>query len=116
MKRKKSSIKNRILWEKSLQLVLNIKKMKKQFLNEEMFGLSPLLTRASTEVSSYIGEACDEKDFRLQLRLLSLAQRALIESRSYLVNVQRFGNTNKLGIEAEQVSVILESSINALRK
>lgn len=116
MKRKKTSIKNKILWEKSLQLVLNIKKMKKQFLNEEMFGLSPLLTRASTEVSSYIGEACEEKDLRLQLRWLNLAQRALIESKSYLVNVQRFGNTNKLGIEAEQVSVILESYINALKK
>lgn len=96
----------------------NISKMKKQFLDDEMFGLSPLLFKSSSTVASYISEACESLRPREQLRLLSMSQNALSECRHYLyiVDEEGYGNTIKLRIEAEQVSVILESYINALKK
>lgn len=111
-------MKNRILWEKALRLALNVSKMKKQFLDEEMFGLSPLLLKSSATVASYIGETCEAAYADEQLRLLSMAQNALAECRHYLyiVDEEGYGNTVKLTIEAEQVSMLLQSYINGLKK
>lgn len=117
-KKKKLFMKNRILWEKALRLILNVSKMKKQFLDDEMFGLSPLLLRSTATVASCIGETCEVVQAEEQLRLLCLAQSALSECRHYLylVDEEGYGNTIKLTIEAEQVSMLLQSYINALKK
>ena len=118
MKRKKSSKKKRILWDKSLQFVFNVFKYKKQFLNEEMFGLTPLLIRSTTSVASLIAETYESKTVKRQLRLLSISQSTLSECLDYLITIdnQGLGNTEKLVTEAEQVSALLESYIKALKQ
>ena len=111
-------MKNRILWERALRLVLNITKMKRQIMDEEVFGLSPILMRSSAAVAAFIGEANEVVHPHQQLQLLSMSQSALTECIHHLgvVDDEGYGNTVKLVIEAEQVSVLLESYINALKK
>jgi four helix bundle protein len=117
-KKKKAYMKNRILWEKALRLVLNVSKMRKQFLEEEMFGLSPLMMRSCVTVAAFISEASENNHPKEQLRYLTVSQEALFECIHYLaiIDEEGYGNTVKLTIEAEQVSVLLESYIKALKK
>jgi four helix bundle protein len=117
-KKKKAYMKNRLLWEKALRFVLNVSKMRKQFLEEDMFGISPLIMRACGTVAAFISEAGENNYPKEQLRCLSVSQEALFECIHYLaiIDEEGYGNTVKLTIEAEHVSVLLESYINALKK
>jgi len=97
MKRKKASTKNRILTDKALQLVLNVMKARKQFLEDELFGLPLVLTRSATAVMAAIDESFNTRYSVHKRNLLNLSLDALTECRHYLmlVDEEGYGNTNK---------------------
>jgi four helix bundle protein len=107
-----------MIWQKSLQLVNAAGCFRKQFLPGDIFGLSYAIRRSTVSVSSHIAEAFEIQDPSNRLRILQAAQSSLAEFSQHLIMAGRkMGcNTNKIRIEAEQVSVQLESYINALRK
>lgn len=118
MKKKKSFIKNKILWDKAIRFVKSVVKARKQFPEDEMFGLAPLAMRSATSVAAYIAESYDTKGSKRQRRLLTIAQINLNECLDHLIEIdnQGYGKTGRLIIEAEQVSILLESYIKALRR
>jgi four helix bundle protein len=107
-----------MILEKAIQLVNSVNYFRRQYLNENEFGLSPMLRRSSVSVAAYIAEAFETAIPRQKLRLLFASQRALAECDQYLLltGKQENCNTKKIRIRVEQVSIQLDSYINALRK
>ena len=55
------NFKNLCVWQKSHEFVLEIYKITKDFPNEEKFGLTSQIRRATTSIALNIAEGCGRK-------------------------------------------------------
>ncbi|HGY55478.1 MAG TPA: four helix bundle protein [Caldithrix abyssi] len=68
-----------LIWQKSMALVSEVYKLTKSFPNEEMFGLSAQLRKASVSVPSNIAEGYGRNSTKDYVRFLHIAIGSLYE-------------------------------------
>ena len=71
--------KDLLIWQKSMALVSEVYKLTKSFPNEEMFGLSAQLRKASVSVPSNIAEGYGRNSTKDYVRFLHIAIGSLYE-------------------------------------
>ena len=107
-----------IVWQKAHQYVLEIYRLTASFPKSELFGLTAQMRRAGTSIPANIAEGFKKIGIRDKIRLLNVAQGSVEESRYYLVLTRdlQFGNIDKLRINLEEVSRLLEAYMNAIER
>lgn len=100
------------------KLVIAIDRLRRQYLGDEAFGLSPLLRRTGNSIADFVAAAFEENELRKKLRLLHAAVSLLEECETYLLLAEETADcsTLKMRITAELVSIHLQSYINTLKK
>lgn len=108
----------RIIRVHAHKLATAMERFRRQHLNDEDFGLSPLLRHTGISIGNYIAAAFEEKELRNKIRLLQLSLSTLEEGLTYLLAAEQTerGATLKIRIEATIVSIHLQSYINTLKK
>src|SRR4030088_3108098 len=112
------SFEDLIVWQKAHQYVLEIYRLTASFPKSELFGLTAQMRRAGTSIPANIAEGFKKIGIRDKIRLLNVAQGSVEESRYYLILTRdlQFGNIDKLRINLEEVSRLLEAYMNAIER
>jgi four helix bundle protein len=108
------------VWQKSMDLVVEVYEVSKLFPKEEQFGLTNQIRRAAVSVPSNIAEGqgrLHEADF---LRFLSIARGSLTETETQLMIAMRLAYVSKdqvrqAWILAQQVGRLLNGLIRSKR-
>jgi four helix bundle protein len=79
------------VWQKSMDLVVEIYRFSKEFPAEERFALTNQIQRAAVSVPSDIAEGHGRKSTKSFLYLLSLANGSLMEVETQIQIAQRLG-------------------------
>jgi len=74
-----------IFWQKSHALTLRVYKLTKIFPNNELFGLTSQMRRASVSVAANIAEAFSRKSRPHKARIMNISQSSLEELRYYFI-------------------------------
>jgi len=74
-----------IFWQKSHALTLRVYKLTKIFPNNELFGLTSQMRRASVSVAANIAEAFSRKSRPDKARIMNISQSSLEELRYYFI-------------------------------
>ena len=112
------SFRDLIVWQKAHKLVLNTYKKTKLFPKEELYCLTSQFRRSATSVAANIAEAFKKKSALDKVRILNIAQGSLSETEYYLILAHDLGysNMDEMVQEAAEVSRLLESYMNAIKK
>lgn len=73
------SFKDLIVWQKSYQLVLEIYRVTKEFLKDEIYGLSQQMRRAAVSIPSNIAEGYGRQYHKEYRQFLAMAYGSLCE-------------------------------------
>lgn len=98
------------LWQKSMDLVVNIYQSKKKYPKEELYGLTNQLRRAAVSIPSNIAEGHARNSRAEYMNFLSIAQGSRAEVETQMLIVQRLGY-----ITPEETSPIL-SLLNEINR
>ena len=103
------------VWQRAMDLSVEIYMLTKSFPKDELFGLTSQLRRASVSVSSNIAEGHSRLSKGEYIQFLSIARGSNAEVRSQLMLVRRLG----LGDEAvilrcDQIATEVSRMLNAL--
>ncbi len=79
------------VWKKSIELVVNIYKLTSQLPEEEKFGLTNQMRRASVSIPSNIAEGCARVSDKESLRFMDIALGSLAELETQLIIVEKLG-------------------------
>ena len=79
------------LWQKAMQLVVNIYETTKGFPSQELYGLTSQLRRAAVSVPSNIAEGLTRKTKADKLHFLNMSQSSLSEVDTQLEISRRLG-------------------------
>ncbi|MGK7942462.1 MAG: four helix bundle protein [Crocosphaera sp.] len=112
------SFQDLIVWNKAHQFVLEVYRFSNCFPKTEISGLTSQLRRASVSVPANIAEGFKKKGLADKVRFLNIAQGSLEECRYYLIlaNDLDYGDTEKLMRRLEEVSKLLESYMDKIKK
>ncbi len=99
-----SSYKELIVWQKSIQLVIDIYKLTKKFPKEETYGLSSQMQRAVVSIPSNIAEGNDRNSSKEFSQFLRIARGSLAELETQIIISEKLGYTNQ-----EQIAHILNN-------
>lgn len=112
------SFKDLIVWQKAHQLVLAVYQLSQSFPKDELYGLTSQLRRSASSVAANIAEAFKKKSKLDKLRILNIAQGSLSETEYHLLLAGdlKYSEVNRLQVNAEEVSKLLEAYMNAIRK
>jgi four helix bundle protein len=91
----KSSYRNLIVWEKSMDLVEKVYRLTSDFPNREIFGLTQQLRRAVVSIPSNIAEGHGRQSDGDFLRFLRIAQGSLREVETQLLIAGRLDYLNE---------------------
>ena len=80
-----------IFWQKSHALTLRVYKLTKTFPNDELFGLTSQMRRASVSVAANIAEAFSRKSRPDKARIMNISQSSLEELRYYFILARDLG-------------------------
>ena len=94
-----------IVWQKAMDLVVEVYRTTATFPREELYGLSSQLRRAANAVPSKIAEGQGRQTTAEFLRLLSIAYGSLMELETQILIGERLGY-----IDSERSSRLLEHS------
>lgn len=114
----KSSFEDLLMWQKAHKFVLNVYKNTASFPKEELFGLTSQFRRAAVSIAANIAEGYKKKGVKDKLRFFNISQGSIEECRYYLILSRdlNYIETNNLRLDLEEVSKIIESYMNAIRK
>jgi four helix bundle protein len=100
-----------IVWQKAHQFVLDTYHYTKKFPKEEMYALTSQFKRAATSIAANIAEGYKKSGKADKARFLNIAQGSLCECEYYLILSKdlKYGENEKLKLQLEEVSKILES-------
>ena len=90
-----SSYKELIVWQKSIQLVIDIYKLTKIFPKEETYGLSSQMQRAVVSIPSNIAEGNDRNSSKEFSQFLRIARGSLAELETQIIISEKIGYTNQ---------------------
>lgn len=96
------------VWNKSMDLVVEIYKITEEFPNDEKYGLTSQLRRAAVSIPSNIAEGAARKSTKELIQFLSIALGSLAEVETQIEIAQR--------INYIQDSSQLRKNIYAIRK
>ena len=99
-----SSYKELIVWQKSIQLVIDIYKLTKTFPKEEIYGLASQMQRAVVSIPSNIAEGNDRNSSKEFSQFLRIARGSLAELETQIIISEKLKYTNK-----EQIAPILNN-------
>ncbi len=105
-----------IVWQKAHQFVLAIYHFTNDFPKSEMYGLTSQFRRAAISIPANIAEGFKKKGVTDKVRFMNIAQGSLEECRYYLILSRdlKYGDTNELIIQIEEVSRLLTSYTNSI--
>ena len=108
------------VWEKSHQLALGIYKATKEFLKEELYGLTSQIRRASMSIPTNIAEGCGRYTDADFARFLQMAMGSASETEYQLILAHDLGilvkdSYGQLHNEDEEVKCMLASLLKTLR-
>jgi four helix bundle protein len=112
------SFKDLIVWQKAHDLVLSVYAVSKSFPKEELFALTSQIRRSAVSVAANIAEGFKKKGVLDKMRILNIAQGSLSETQYYLILVSdlQYANVTDLIMKSSEVSRLLESYKNAIKK
>lgn len=90
-----SSYKELIVWQKSIQLVIDIYKLTKIFHKEEIYGLSSQMQRAVVSIPSNIAEGNDRNSSKEFSQFLRIARGSLAELETQIIISEKLEYTGK---------------------
>jgi len=111
------SFRDLIVWQKAHQLVLAVYTNTKGFPKEEVYGLTSQIRRSASSVAANIAEGFKKKGNADKLRFYNISQGSLSETEYHLILADdlHYGEMTQLKIQAEEVSKLLESYMDAIR-
>ena len=98
-----------VVWQKSVDLIVDLYSATRSFPSEERFGITAQLRRAAISIASNIAEGNGRGTTKDYIRFLSISRGSIYEVRSLLVVCQRLdflaldsgthfaGRTNEIG-------------------
>ena len=93
------SYKDLIVWQKSMDLVIEIYKLVKKLPKEETYSLSDQMRRAVVSIPSNIAEGYARKTTKEYLKFLSIANGSRTELETQLIICNKIGYLNEKEIE-----------------
>jgi four helix bundle protein len=112
-----NQFKNLLVWQKSLDLVIEVYKLTDDFPNKEQFGLTSQINRCAVSVASNIAEGAgrnSEKEFN---NFLGIAVGSLCELETQLIIAQRLKYITEIELENLNLPIReIEKMIYALKK
>ena len=99
MENKVKSYKDLIVWQKSMDLVIEIYKLVKKLPKEETYSLSDQMRRAVVSIPSNIAEGYARKTTKEYLKFLSIANGSRTELETQLIICNKIGYLNDKEIE-----------------
>jgi len=114
------SYRDLIVWQKSMDLVVEVYKMIANFPQNEIYGLTSQIKRAVVSVPSNIAEGYGRRSTGDYQRFLNIAMGSLFELQTQLeisirlnyLKTDQFTNLNELSKEIERMLSSLISKIN----
>lgn len=100
-----SSYKELLVWQKSIQLVVEVYKLTKIFPKEEIYGLVSQMRRAAVSIPSNIAEGHDRNSDKEFSQFLCISRGSLAELETQVIIAQKLGYINQ-----EQMTHVLNSS------
>ena len=86
---KLKSYKELLVWQKAIDISLEVYVLSRSFPNEEAFGLTNQIRRASNSISLNIAEGYSRNSAKSYLNFLNIAQGSLLELESGLILAER---------------------------
>src|SRR3989344_7373326 len=83
------SYKELVVWQKSIELVLETSSVTKQFPKEEIYGLAIQMRRAAVSISSNIAEGSRRKDLPEYTHFLRIADASSAELETQIIISKR---------------------------
>ena len=102
------------VWKKSVDLVLKIYNITKQFPKEEMFGLVNQMRRAAVSIPSNIAEGCARFSDKDTLRFIDIAFGSVAELETQLIIAEQLGYCKSCEIMSDIDKV--EKLLSGLRR
>jgi four helix bundle protein len=112
---------NLILWQKAVDLAVEVYRISGTFPRSEVYGLAQQLRRAAVSIPSNIAEGAGRRTTRDFIAFLHIARGSLAEIETQLLIAQRVGAANQdacsgLHASIDEVGRILQAFINSLRE
>ena len=118
---KVKSYKDLIVWQKSMDLVIEIYKLVKKLPKEETYSLSDQMRRAVVSIPSNIAEGYTRKSTNEYLNFLSIANGSRTELETQLLICERIkylseADTEKAFVLIDEIGAIIYHIMTKLRK
>jgi len=106
------------IWKMSMDFVVDIYKLTKDFPSEEKFGLISQMRRAAVSIPSNIAEGAGRKSDKENIQFLHIALGSISELDTQLIVTEKLGfcNTQKEIIELDVIKSKLINYIKYLKK
>jgi len=111
--------KDLIVWQKSVDLVVDIYKLCEEFPATEKYGLSSQIQRAAVSIPSNIAEGAGRNSTKEYIRFLNIAQGSLSELETQLIISEKIGFKIKhltIFVDIENISKMLYRLKESLNK
>lgn len=93
------------VWKKSIDLVVEIYRLSKDFPVTEKYGLSSQMQRAAVSIPSNIAEGASRNSTKEYIRFLNIAQGSLSELETQLIIAEKIG----FNLEQRNIFVAIEN-------
>ena len=118
---RRTSHKDLVLWQKSMDLTVEVHRLARCFPNFELFGLGAQLRRAAVSVPSNVAEGAARRTTRDFISFLHIARGSLAELETQLLLARRLhyvddASAQALATEVEEVGRLLNAVIRGLRR
>ena len=112
---KNSNYKNLLVWQKAMDLVVEIYKITKLLPKEEIYGISDQLRRSAVSIPSNIAEGQSRNSIKEFIQFLSIARGSLAELETQLLICVKVNMISEENIaEAQNIATETGKMINGL--
>ena len=115
------SYRDRVAWQKAMELVEQVYGLARSLPPEERFGLVAQMQRAAISIPANIAEGQGRKHRKEFVNHLSIARGSLMETETYLLLLGRLGFVSKEGLQgiwhlSQDVGRLLNGLLRALQR
>ncbi len=107
-----------IVWQRAHKFVLEVYHITKVFPSNEIYGLTSQLRRAAISVPANIAEGFKRAGTNDKIRFYNIAEASLEESKYLLIlsHDLKYGDTQPIRSQTEEISKLLNGLIKSIRK